>query len=133
VIDVARDTEGLKMAFAEIFEQDFDRARIAHSAESATEETRERLLASIAPLKLSPGYHRFAYHLMQLESMQSAGVVFHAGELLQVEGAGLVCLKQARSAFSYKHPPCSACGTLQDNRFGTQCVSCGVKFQRRKK
>jgi hypothetical protein len=132
MIDVVRDTEGLSMAFAEIFEQDFDRARISRSAESATEATRERLLASVAPLTLSPGYHRFAAYLMDLESQHKIGIVFDARSMTSYEAAGLLCLSQARATFEYKHPPCSACGARQDTRFAPECNSCGAKFRRRK-
>ena len=121
------------MAFAEIFEQDFDRARIAHSAESASNATRERLLASVSPLTLSPGYHQFCYHLMQLEAQQKVGIVLDPLTLASYEAMGLLCLSQARTAFEGKHPPCGACGARQDNRFAPECRSCGAKFNRRKK
>jgi hypothetical protein len=133
LIDVVRDTEGLRMAFAEILEQDFDRARISRSAESASESTRERLLASVTPLMLSPGYHQFAYHLMQLEAQQKVGVAFNPLQVAAYEAAGLLCLSQARASFEGKHPPCGACGARQDNRFSPECHGCGAKFTRRKK
>lgn len=133
MIDVVRDMEGLKLAFAEIFEQDFDRARIHSSAESASEETRKRLVESLPPLQLSPGYHRFAYHLMQIESEIRVGVRLNPTTTPQFETSGLLCLESARTAFNYKHPPCGACGTRQSSRFGAKCESCGVDFRRRKK
>ena len=132
MIDVVRDTEGLMQAFAEIFEQDFDRARIARSAESASEVTRQRLLDSVAPLTLSPGYHSFAYHLMQLESEHEAGVALDVLFLASFEATGLVCLARARAIFKGKHPPCSACGALQSTRYAPECDACGAKFRRRK-
>lgn len=121
------------MAFAEIFEQDFDRARIARSAESASAETRERLLASVTPLKLSPGYHQFCYHMMQLEAQHKVGAVLDTRTMPSFEASGLLCLSQARLAFEGKHPPCGACGARQDSRYGVECHSCGAKFTRRKK
>jgi hypothetical protein len=133
LIDVVRDTEGLRMAFAEIFEQDFDRARISRSAESASDVTRERLLGTVSPLTLSPGYHQFAYHLMFLESQHKAGVALNTATMAAYEAAGLLCLSQARAVFEGKHPPCSACGARQDNRFAPECHACGAKFTRRKK
>ncbi|MBN9614409.1 MAG: hypothetical protein BGO25_05545 [Acidobacteriales bacterium 59-55] len=132
MIDVVRDTEGLMLAFAEIFEQDFDRARISRTAESASETTRKRLLDSVAPLTLSPGYHDYAHHLIQLESEHEAGLALDVKSLTSFEAAGLVCLSRARLAFKAKHPPCSACGALQPTRFAPECDACGAKFQRRK-
>ncbi len=131
MIDVVRDTEGLRMAFAEIFERDFDQARILRSAESASKDTRERLLASVPPLMLSPGYHRFAYHLIGLEAEQEAGILLDPRLLAAFEAAGLRCLARARTAFKTAHPPCSACGTLQGSRFGASCEGCGVKLRRK--
>lgn len=120
------------MAFAEIFEADFDRARIARSAESASDATRERLLATVTPLTLSPGYHRYAQHLISLEAEQKAGLLLNPATLPCFEAAGLVVLAQARAAFESKHPPCGACGARQDNPFSVECNACGAKFRRRK-
>ena len=131
MIDVVRDMEGMRMAFTEIFERDFDQARIARSAETASAETRERLIASVAPLKLSPGYHRYAYHLMSLEAEQEAGIALDPRLLAAFEAAGLRCLSRARNAFKSAHPPCNKCGTLQSSRFNGACEGCGVKFQRK--
>ncbi len=130
MIDVVRDTEGLRMAMAEIFEQDLDRARILRSAGDATEETRARLLASVSSLTLSPGYHRFTAHLLQLEAERDAGLPLSG--LTTWEGAGLITLKQARTAHEIKHPACGACGIRQAHRFLPQCESCGVKFRGKK-
>ncbi len=121
------------MAFAEIFEQDFDRARISRSSESASEATRERLQATVSPLVLSPGYHQFCYHLMQLEALHKVGVVFNPLTMASYEATGLMCLSQARAAFEGKHPPCGACGARQTSRYGVECHGCGAKFTRRKK
>lgn len=131
MIDVARDTEGLQIAFTEIFEQDFDRARIQRSAESASAETRARLLATVAPLTLSPGYHRFAHCLIQLEDEVRQGIGLPPATTPSFVADGLRCLALARSLFEGKHPPCSACGARQDNRYSAQCVACGVKFRRK--
>ena len=118
------------MALAEIFEQDLDRARIMRSAGDATEATRARLLASVTPLTLSPGYHRFAAHLLQLEAEREAGLPLTG--LTTWEGAGLITLKQARTAHEIKHPACGACGIRQASRFLPQCENCGVSFRRKK-
>lgn len=119
------------MAFTEIFEQDFDRSRILRSSESATDATRERLLATVSVLALSPGYHAWAHHLMALEAQGEAGIVLQPETLAATEVDGLVCLKRCRNAFNAKHPPCSACGTRQSTRYQAQCDGCGVKFRRK--
>jgi hypothetical protein len=120
------------MALEEIFEEDFVRARIDRESEGAREETRERMQAQIPPRTLSPGYYAFALHLLRLEEEQKAGIAFHAGELAAFELRGLVAISAARAAFGSKHPACNGCGARQPNRFGGECVGCGVKFQRKK-
>ncbi len=129
MIDVVRDTEGLRLAITEILEQSFDQARILRSMETASAETRNRLLASVPPLTLSPGYHAAAHHLMQLEAEGEAGLPL-AG-LARWEGDGLLVLKQARSAHHVRHPSCTTCGARQDTRFQPKCVACGVEFRRK--
>ena len=129
-IDVVRDTEGIRMALAEIFEQDLDRARVMRSMENARPDTRDRLLASVVPLTLSPGYHRVAGHLLELEAEREAGLPLSG--LAAWEGAGLMVLRQARTAHEIKHPACGACGIRQANRYQPQCESCGVKFRGKK-
>jgi hypothetical protein len=130
VINVWNDAEGVRMALEEIFEQDFARSRIRE--EGANDETLARMEQRIPPRTLAWGYYSAGEHLLHLESLQQAGVVFPARDLAAFEAEGLVILHRARSGFESRHPACSACGQRQQNRFGRECHACGAKFQRRK-
>jgi hypothetical protein len=132
VIDVWKDAEGVRIALEEIFEEDYVRSRVNREQTGASEETRERLASQVPPRTLSPGYYVFASHLLCLEEEKEVGVGFSSGELTCHEVRGLVALSRARLAFKSRHPPCGTCGAHQQNRFGTECVSCGIKFQRKK-
>jgi hypothetical protein len=131
VIDPCRDSEGVRMALEELFEEDHVRARIARSLENATDETRERMLNALPPRTLSPGYYSFAFHLLGLEEQIRAGVTFAETDLAAFEVNGLIALGRARTAYRAKHPPCSACGVHQETRFSAQCCSCGVNFRKK--
>jgi hypothetical protein len=131
VINVANDAEGVRMALEEIFEEDFVRSRIDRESSGADERTRERMQAQIPPRTLSPGYYAYGEHLLRLEADQKAGIQFLASDLAAFEARGLVALGAARAAFQSKHPACGGCGARQQNRFGTECNHCGVKFQRK--
>ncbi len=133
MIDVVRDSEGVRRALEEIFEEDFARSRIDRQlADSgAAAATRARLEATVPPRTLSPGYYEFALHLLRLDQEREAGIVFSA--LAAFEAGGLVELGRARAAFRQKHPPCSACGAHQASRFGSSCDACGAEFRRKKR
>ena len=135
MIDVVRDTEGVRRSLEEIFEEDFARSRIERQlADSgAAEATRARIEATIPARTLSPGYYEFALHLLKLDQEREAGILFTASDLADFEARGLVELGRARSAFHQKHPPCSACGAHQANRFGSSCDACGAEFRRKKR
>lgn len=129
MIDVVRDQEGVRLALEEIFEEDFVRARIDRNSAGASPETKERMRRQIPRRTLSPGYYAFAEHLLVLDEERQAGVAF---SLAGFEARGMVALQRARGEFERRHPPCSACGTRQENRFGMECSGCGTKFRRKK-
>lgn len=131
MIDVVHDAEGVRMALEEIFEEDFARARVERIAASASPEQRERLAQSAAQRTLSPGYYRFAQHLLHLEAARDAGIVFSPRDLAAFEVDGLVALLRARENFRGRHPACGSCGAPQEGRFNVECSNCGVKFQRK--
>jgi hypothetical protein len=131
VIDVVRDREGVRQAIEALLEEDLVRARIDRELPNAAPETRERMLGQIPPRRISPGYFRWAEHLLRLEAEREAGVGFSARDLAAFECDGLVALVRARAEFRNRHPPCSGCGTFQENRFSAQCCGCGVKFRRK--
>lgn len=133
MIDVVRDTEGVRQALEEIFEHDLVRSRIERDAEGANAATRERMLARLPQRTLSPGYYRYAEHLLRLDAERRAGIGFTPGSLAGYEADGLVSLDRARGDFERKHPACSACGVRQPNRFSVQCCGCGVEFRKRKR
>lgn len=131
--DPARDTKGLAIAIREILEEDFARGEIERQAEQASAATRARLLAQIPPRTLSPGYYRFADHLLWIEGEHRAGIILAARELAAVEAIGLRTLIRARSDFEYAHPACGGCGVRQRHRFCVECSACGIKFRRKGK
>jgi hypothetical protein len=132
VFDVWKDTEGVRMALEEIFESDFMRSRVRRDAEGASPETVERMERQIPPRTLAWGYYRFAEYLLHLDELRDAGIPLALAEMASCEAEGLLALHRARAAFQGRHPACSACGARQQNRFGTECPSCGTKFQRKK-
>jgi hypothetical protein len=132
-IDVWHDTEGVRMALEEIFEEDFVRSRIHSEASGADPETLARMERQVPPRTLAWGYYRFGEYLLHLDALKRAGVVFAARDLAAFEAEGILALHRARSAFEGRHPACSSCGIRQQNRFGFECAGCGVKFQRKKR
>jgi hypothetical protein len=133
VIDVVRDSEGVRMALEEIFEEDYVRASLEREFAGANVETRARLESRIPARTLSPGYYRFAQHLFHLDAQRKASVVFASGDLAAFELDGLIALDRARGEFERRHPACSSCGARQPNRFAPECCECGVKFRRKGK
>ena len=131
-IDVARDTEGVRMALEEIFEEDYARSRLRRELEAADDATAERMEARLPRRALAWGYYRHAEHLLRLDAEKRAGIALACHDLSAVEASGLVALDRARGAFESRHPACSSCGARQQNRFGVECHSCGAKFARKK-
>jgi hypothetical protein len=132
MIDVWRDTESVRMALEEIFEIDFVRGRVRRDAEGANPETIERMERQIPPRTLAWGYYRFGEYLLHLDALREAGIPLALADLANCEAEGLLALRRARASFEGHHPACTACGTRQQNRFGTECPGCGAKFQRKK-
>jgi len=132
-IDVWHDMDGVRMALEEIFEEDFVRSRIHSEASGANPETLARMESQVPPRTLAWGYYRFGDYLLHLDALKRAGVVFSTRDLAAFEAEGILALDRARSAFQGRHPACSSCGTRQQNRFGIECSSCGIKFQRKKR
>jgi hypothetical protein len=133
MIDVWRDTEGVRIALEEMFEEDFARARLDREAEGANAETRERMEARLPKRTLASGYYRFGDHLFHLDALRRAGITFAARDLAACEIDGIIALDRSRTAFESKHPSCGGCGCRLQNRFCRDCEHCGVKFQRKSK
>ena len=129
MIPVARDAEGVRLVLEQMLERGHDLLRLAPQMQGKDEITKARLSNMATAVTLSPGYQRWASHLMLLERMQKLGLPL--GDLLAVEVTGLQVLDEARQAHRYQHPTCFACGMPQPNRFMVQCEDCGAKFQRR--
>ncbi len=131
-IDVWHDTEGVRMALEEIFEEDYARGRLHRELEQADDATAERMEARLPKRSLAWGYYKFAEHLLRLQSEIRAGVGCAARDLAACEVAGLLACETARRTFESHHPACSGCGARQQNRFGVECHGCGAKFHRKK-
>jgi hypothetical protein len=128
MIVVARDMEGLRLVLAEMLEREHELFRLGPQLQDKSDEHRERVLRSVTKITLSPGYERWARHLMLLERIHKLGLPL--GQLLAVEVEGMRTLDAARTAHRNKHPTCYACGMAQENRFQIECLDCGVKFRR---
>jgi translation initiation factor IF-1 len=128
VIQVWRDTEGLRLVLGEMLEREHDLLRLSGQMQGKDPSTQARLAGMAAKVTLSPGYERWATHLMLLERQHKLSLPL--GDLLAVEVTGLEILDRARLAHRYKHPNCYACGMPQNNRFMVQCEDCGAKFHR---
>ncbi len=129
MIVVARDREGIKLVLAQMLEREYDLFRLQPQLAGKSPEHTAYLLGSVARVTLSPGYERYANHLMLLERYHKLGLPL--GELLATELAGLEVLDAARMEHKLKHPNCYACGMPQPNRFQTACVDCAVKYSKR--
>lgn len=132
MIDVVRDTEGVRQALDELFEEDFVRARVDRESAGANAETKERMSWQIPKRTISPGYYAFAEYLFSIDNQRRAGLVFAVSDLTAFEVQGLVALDRARGEFERRHPACGGCGIRQENRFSFECSGCGVKFRRKK-
>ena len=127
-IDVARDMDGLQQALSEVIEEDFAFSRVRRVFDLSGDDDRDRLLRSLPPRTLSPGYYKYASYIVWLDERIKAGMQFR--RLADCEMEGLVALTRARGKFDYDHPSC-ACGAHQENRFCTKCHSCGIEFRKR--
>jgi hypothetical protein len=133
MIRVARDTAGLRLVLEQMLERGHDLAGLAPQLEGKSDEHKARLMGTVTKVTLSPGYQRWAEHLMLLDRMQKLGMPLHelGGGLLATEVSGLQVLAEERNKHRFRHPPCYACGVPCDNRFQRECVECGAKFQRK--
>jgi hypothetical protein len=131
-IDVWKDSEGVRMALEEIFEEDFARGRLRRELAQADDDTAARMESRLPKRTLACGYYRYADYLLQLDAEHRAGIPYSRGDLSAMEAEGLVALDRARGAFESHHPACSACGARQQNKFGVECHACGAKFHRKK-
>jgi hypothetical protein len=135
MIEVARDTEGLRVAFLELMEEAADAPRrektlalAQHAANSA------RLMESVSPQRsLSAGYYSRAEYLFWLErALDAAPGLWPRNEGLRAdELAGLMAMENARAEFERAHVACPACGAL--NKRGAFRCSCGEELKARTK
>jgi hypothetical protein len=126
-IDPARDKQGIETALRELLEESLAYQRVKGSMESAADDTRESMLASLPPRTLAAGYYSAAEHLLWVEARVKAGVPLL---LISWEADGMVLLGRVRRQFEHDHPPCYKCGELQSGRFATSCHACGAEFKR---
>ena len=133
MIDVVRDPQGVRMALEALFEEDFVRSRMAGNLEDKSAEQQERIERAVPRRALSPGYYRWAEHLLRLDAERKAGVGFAPGDLACFEADGLVELDRARGKFERDHPECGACKRRLEFRHQPECSGCGAKFRRKGK
>ncbi len=135
MIDVVRDSEGVRKAIEELLEEDLARSRLEAqlgSGRRVDPRTKERMLAQVPRRTLSPGYYRWAERMLALEAERKAGVPMDP-RMPAYEAEGLLAAERARNAFNSEHPACGGCGTRQPNRFGVECAHCGAKFARKRR
>ncbi len=128
-IDTAYDVEGLSQALSELLENGFAQARVTRSLDDSDDEGRDRISGSLPPLTLSPGYYKLAEYFLWLEKCKDNDLI--KGAFTLAESEGLIAVAEARAQFERNHPPCGACGALQDSPFATGCHKCGAEFMRR--
>jgi len=127
--EVTRDEEGLRQAIIELLEQGFAHGRVARSLDDSDGDGRDRILGSLPPLTLSPGYYKRAEYLLWLEKCKKYALI--DGPFTVMEADGLMAVADARAEFERNHPPCGICGVFQDSPFATSCHKCGTEFIKR--
>ncbi|HEY4358277.1 MAG TPA: hypothetical protein VGN16_21200 [Acidobacteriaceae bacterium] len=130
VIQVERDQEGLHEALVGLFEESYQMGAVGSALRHADEDTRERALSSVEPLKLSPGYYTWSHYLLDLGYSIAAGAQYSAEMLTRADVAGLQTLARAKAKFESDHPACSSCGARQDSKLASKCKGCGISFLR---
>jgi hypothetical protein len=110
-------------------ERGFAAARTFRGRDDLDEEQGARMFGSLPALTLSPGFYRRADYLLWLERAKKAGLVEEEFSLAEAEG--LMAVAEARAQFERNHPPCGACGALQDSPFAGSCHKCGTEFMKR--
>ena len=126
-IYVAQDFAGLRIAASELLEEAFflpERERIERLA--ATAANGEAMLAKIPNFRtLSPGYYLWIGYLAEtVEPAASAGFWSPPGQMDDDEFLGLQIVKQARTRFREKHPPCGGCGKPLADASLQRCPEC---------
>jgi len=129
-IQVARDTEGLRMAALGLLEEAYQRECIKSAVQRADAETRARALDDMDPRTLSPGYYGQAAYLFDLATMFELGISYGPADLTREDVIGLVAIRSAKAEFEREHPSCPRCGVRQDNCFTAQCRGCHMKLRR---
>lgn len=127
-IQTERDIDGLQAALRELFEESYLREAIAGVMSDADEDSKNRALDDLPVRSLSPGYYDRAVYLLDLATAIELGVGYSAAALPRHDVRGLQAVKRARNEYENDHPSCGRCATRQDNRWASQCRSCGVKF-----
>ncbi len=129
-IRVELDQEGLKIAFAELLEEGFQRGKIERLMGDSP--SKEPQLAALAKRRtVAAGYYRFATHIFSLDAERNAGIELKSESLAYYEGSALRLLTQCRAEHRGRHPECSRCGIPQENKFHPACTNCGAKFARK--
>jgi len=130
LIDVVRDREGVRMALEVLFEEDFARALLDRRSPNASDRERARMESAIPARVLSPGYFRWAEHLLRLDAEREAGIPLDAAKLTAYETDGLLDVKRMRQEFQHRHPACGSCGERLESRLQPECHQCHAKFRR---
>jgi hypothetical protein len=134
VINIAHDTEGLRKAALEYFEEALDAPMQQQTLAAAKgARNRERVLeAARSRRTLSPGYYSRVEFLLWLQQMRDMGASISDLGINAAEIEGLRVLALARSEFADKHPECPKCGT--PNRLtDIRCHKCGEQLSAGKK
>lgn len=126
-IDVCQDSEGLRIAAAEMFEESLDaeqREKNERLAEMSA-DPESVLRASQSKRTLSPGYYLWLVHCIEtIEQPMEDGVTINGAELDADEMLALHILRHARAEFRRNHPPCDGCGRLLRNSWDKTCTQC---------
>ena len=113
----ARDREGVALVLDEIFEREYELFRLTPRLEGKPKDFVARQLADVVQVTLSPGYERWARHLLLLDRHHELRLPL--GELLAVEVQGLMEVASARLRQKIKHPLALRVGC--PNRTASRC------------
>jgi hypothetical protein len=124
-IQVESDYENVRVAVGELLEE-FFKADVGASFEEAVANAAnaDALREAAVARSLSPGYYEWVQYLFYLDRFRVAGVQFTFRDLAEEDLLGMAIVNEERKTFSQSHPPCTACGTLNESsRFS--CRNCG--------
>ncbi len=123
----ARDPEGLRIAFRELFKEEQAWGVMRRALARTEAANTRRALDSLPQFTIAAGYYAYADYLLWLRRMRGLGAVFEK-PLLATEMAGLQVLEEELAKFDQAFPACFACGTRNASAVKV-CAGCGKELR----